>query len=58
MVKKLLPICLFMTVLFFFSCEKESTQAKSKISIETISIITFAIVGIAILAVYFTTKKK
>ncbi|WP_185151275.1 hypothetical protein [Chryseobacterium viscerum] len=50
--KKLLSICLLMTVLFFFSCEKENTQMKSGISIETISIITCVTMGVAILVAY------
>ncbi|AZA84191.1 hypothetical protein C1637_17055 [Chryseobacterium lactis] len=46
-------------LLFFSSCSQESSSSnKSGISMETISVITFVIVGIAILAVYYTTKKK
>lgn len=52
MTKKLLSVCLFMTLLFFFSCEKENTQMKSGISIETISIITVVTMGVAILVAY------
>jgi hypothetical protein len=52
MIKKLLSGCLLMTVLFFFSCEKENTQMKSEISIETISIITCLTMGVAILVAY------
>ncbi|WP_167024941.1 hypothetical protein [Chryseobacterium sp. Tr-659] len=52
MIKKLFLSCLFLTVLFFYSCEKENTQMKSGISIETISIITVLTVGIAILIAY------
>ncbi|MEG0925069.1 hypothetical protein SAMN05421768_101330 [Chryseobacterium joostei] len=52
MIKKLLSGCLLMTVLFFFSCEKENTQMKSGISIETISMITVLIMGVAILVAY------
>jgi hypothetical protein len=52
MTKKLLSGCLFIAVLFFFSCEKENTQMKSGISIETISIITCVTMGAAILLAY------
>ncbi|MGU3377089.1 hypothetical protein [Chryseobacterium sp. M5A1_1a] len=52
MIKKLLSGCLLMTVLFFFSCEKENTQVKSGTSIETISMITVLIMGVAILVAY------
>ncbi|SIS64135.1 hypothetical protein SAMN05421786_101688 [Chryseobacterium ureilyticum] len=52
MIKKLLSGCLLMTVLFFFSCEKENTQMKSGISIETISMITVLTMGVAILVAY------
>ncbi|CAM3108081.1 hypothetical protein CHFL109739_17220 [Chryseobacterium flavum] len=52
MIKKLLSGCLLMTVLFFYSCEKENTQMKSGISIETISIITVLTMGVAILVAY------
>ncbi len=55
--KKLLSACLLMTVLFFFSCEKENTQMKSGISIETISIITCVTMGLAILLAY-TVKRR
>jgi hypothetical protein len=41
-----------MTLLFFYSCEKENTQMKSGISIETISIITVVTMGVAILVAY------
>ncbi|MCJ7932357.1 MAG: hypothetical protein MUW56_01660 [Chryseobacterium sp.] len=57
MIKKLLSSCLFMAVLFFFSCEKENTQMKSEISIETISIITCVTLGVAILVAY-TYKRR
>ncbi|PXW16093.1 MULTISPECIES: hypothetical protein [Chryseobacterium] len=50
--KKLLSVCLFMTLLFFSSCEKENTQIKSGISLETISMITVLTMGIAILIAY------
>ncbi|MGN7863449.1 hypothetical protein [Chryseobacterium sp.] len=52
MIKKLLLGCLLMTVLFFYSCEKENTQMKSGISIETISMITVLTMGVAILVAY------
>ncbi|MDG4651405.1 hypothetical protein V2E39_20060 [Chryseobacterium arthrosphaerae] len=52
MIKKLLQGCLLMTVLFFYSCEKENTQMKSGISIETISMITVLTMGVAILVAY------
>lgn len=52
MIKKLLSGCLLITVLFFFSCEKENTQMKSGISIETISMITVLTMGVAILVAY------
>lgn len=52
MIRKLLSSCLLMTVLFFYSCEKENTQMKSGISIETISMITVLIMGVAILVAY------
>lgn len=58
MIKKLLSSCLLMTVLFFFSCHKQNTsQVKSEASIETISIITFLTMGIAIGAAY-TLKRR
>lgn len=57
MIKKLLSSCLLLTVLFFFSCEKENTQMKSGISIETISIITVLSMGVAILIAY-TYKRR
>lgn len=52
MIKKLLSGCLFMAVLFFYSCEKENTQMKSGISIETISMITVLTMGVAVLVAY------
>ncbi|VEH21316.1 Uncharacterised protein [Chryseobacterium nakagawai] len=52
MIRKLFSGCLLMTVLFFYSCEKENTQMKSGISIETISMITVLTMGIAILVAY------
>lgn len=52
MIKKLLSGCLLMTVLFFFSCEKENTQMKSGISLEMISMITVLTMGVAILVAY------
>ncbi|WP_165790548.1 hypothetical protein [Chryseobacterium sp. MYb7] len=55
--KKLLSACLLMTLLFFFSCEKENPQIKSGISIETISIITCVTMGLAILLAY-TVKRR
>ncbi|SEH33744.1 hypothetical protein SAMN05421593_2434 [Chryseobacterium culicis] len=55
--KKLLSVGLFMTLLFFFSCEKENPQIKSGISIETISIITCVTMGLAILLAY-TVKRR
>ncbi|WP_238555097.1 hypothetical protein [Chryseobacterium sp. P1-3] len=57
MIKKLLSDCLLMTVLFFYSCEKENTQMKSGISIETISMITVLTMGVAILIAY-TYKRR
>ncbi|MBP2615186.1 MULTISPECIES: hypothetical protein [Chryseobacterium] len=52
MIRKLLSSCLLLTVLFFYSCEKENTQMKSGISIETISMITVLTMGVAILVAY------
>lgn len=52
MIKKLLSGCLLLTVLFFYSCEKENTQMKSGISLETISMITVLTMGVAILVAY------
>ncbi|UHO39831.1 hypothetical protein H5J24_07220 [Chryseobacterium capnotolerans] len=52
MIKKLLSGCLLLAVLFFYSCEKENTQMKSGISIETISMITVLTMGVAILVAY------
>ncbi|SDI83266.1 MULTISPECIES: hypothetical protein [unclassified Chryseobacterium] len=52
MIRKLLSGCLLLTVLFFYSCEKENTQMKSGISIETISMITVLTMGVAILVAY------
>ncbi|AVK73263.1 hypothetical protein EGY07_07010 [Chryseobacterium indologenes] len=50
---------LLLAILSLFSCSPRTTTAdKGSISIETISIITFVIVGISILMVYYTTKKK
>ena len=52
MIKKLLSGCLLLTVLFFYSCEKENTQMKSGISLETISMITVLTMGAAVLVAY------
>lgn len=52
MIRKLLSGCLLLTVLFFYSCEKENTQMKSGISLETISMITVLTMGVAILVAY------
>ncbi|MBL3546514.1 MULTISPECIES: hypothetical protein [Chryseobacterium] len=49
---------LLITVSLLFSCSPEHTsENKSGISMETISIITFVLVGIAILAAYPYKKK-
>jgi hypothetical protein len=39
-------------IIILYSCEKENTQMKSGISIETISIITVVTMGVAILVAY------
>ncbi|MFC4382290.1 MULTISPECIES: hypothetical protein [Chryseobacterium] len=52
MIRKLLSGCLLLAVLFFYSCEKENTQMKSGISLETISMITVLTMGVAILVAY------
>ncbi|WP_336963166.1 hypothetical protein [Chryseobacterium contaminans] len=52
MIRKLLLGCLLLAVLFFYSCEKENTQMKSGISLETISMITVLTMGLAILVAY------
>lgn len=52
MIRKLLSGCLLLAVLFFYSCEKENTQMKSGISLETISMITVLTMGLAILVAY------
>ncbi|MCQ9633992.1 hypothetical protein MP478_02580 [Chryseobacterium sp. WG14] len=49
---------LWITVSFLFSCSQQNTsENKSEISMETISMITFVLVGIAILAAYPRKKK-
>ncbi len=57
MIKKLLFVCLLMTALFLYSCNKNTTQASSETSIEIISMITVLTMGVAILIAY-TFKRR
>ncbi|KPE52635.1 hypothetical protein [Chryseobacterium indologenes] len=59
MTKKLLFGCLLMTALFFFSCDRPapSPMNRSEASIETVSMITFLAMGIAIFIAYSYKKR-
>ncbi|ASK29786.1 hypothetical protein CEY12_06540 [Chryseobacterium sp. T16E-39] len=60
MIKKLLPICLFIATLFLFSCEKSNRNYQvneSQTAIETTSIITFVVVAVILLIAY-TSKRR
>lgn len=55
MIKKLLPICLFMATLFLYSCEKSNSNLQvneSQSAIKTTSIITFVVVAVILLIAY------
>lgn len=61
MIKKLPSICLLVTMLFLFSCEKSNNNYsgnESQNAIEITSIITFSIMAIALLIAYTSTRRK
>lgn len=57
MLKKLLPVCLFLATLFMFSCEKNNSNLQvneSQTAIETTSIVTFVVVAVILLIAYMS----
>ncbi|KMQ64753.1 hypothetical protein ACM46_10990 [Chryseobacterium angstadtii] len=55
MIKKLLFGCLFLTAAFLFSCDKSqntSSENDGKVSIKTVSMVTFGAMAVALLVAY------
>ncbi|MDP9961708.1 hypothetical protein J2T04_003620 [Chryseobacterium lathyri] len=60
MIKKLLLGCLFMTVVFLSSCEKDHNASQtnnSEVSIKTVSMVTFGTMAIALLVAYSSRRR-
>ncbi|MDQ0064364.1 hypothetical protein J2T03_000247 [Chryseobacterium lathyri] len=60
MIKKLLLGCLFMTVVFLSSCEKDHNTSQtnnSEVSIKTVSMVTFGTMAIALLVAYSSRRR-
>jgi len=60
MIKKLFLSCLFMTVMFLSSCEKDyntSQTNNSEVSIKTVSMVTFGTMAVALLVAYSSRRR-
>lgn len=60
MIKKLFSSCLFMTVIFLSSCDKDHSTSQvndNETSIKTVSMVTFGTMAIALLVAYSSRRR-